>query len=158
MLDARVTALFEEGRRRLDEGDAAEALLLLQAAYEAAPESARVRSCYGLCLALAERRFDRGIELCRSAAKQEFFQPEQYLNLARLHLAFGFKAEAIRYLKRGRMIDPSDARIAQELASLGLRHPPVLAFLPRRHPVNRWLGAARHFLETRVGPIDQPAH
>ena len=36
-----------------------------------------------------ERAFDRALELCRSAAKEEFFNPELYHNLARVHLAFG---------------------------------------------------------------------
>ena len=150
MLDARVETLFREGSALLERGLAADALELLHDAHAAAPENARIRSSYGLCLAVVERRFDRGIELCRSAAKQEFFNPEQYLNLAKLHLAFGFKAEAIRYLQRGRMIDPADLRIAEAFVALGRRNPPVLRFLPRRHLVNRWLGAARHFVETRV--------
>lgn len=150
MLDETVERLFHEGKTLLEQGRQADALALLRDAHQAAPGSARIRSSYGLCLALVERRFDRGIELCRSAAKQEFFNPEQYLNLARLHLAFGFKAEAIRYLQRGRMIDPADPRIASAFSELGRRNPPVLRFLPRRHPINRWLGAARHFVETRV--------
>ena len=48
----------------------------------------------------------RRSSLCRSAAKEEFFNPALYHNLARVHLAFGFKAEGIRYLRRGLMIDP----------------------------------------------------
>ncbi len=107
------------------------------------PANARYRSFYGLCLALVERRFDRALELCRSAAKEEFFNPELYHNLARVHLAFGFKAEAIRYLRRGLMIDPANLAMTDDLQYLGRRQAPVLPFLPRRHAVNRWLGRVR---------------
>jgi len=100
----------------------------------------RYRSFYGLGLALVERRFDRALELCRSAAKEEFFNPDLYHNLARVHLAFGFKAEALRYLRRGLMIDPGNSAMLAELQDLGMRRRPVLSFLPRRHPVNRLLG------------------
>jgi hypothetical protein len=66
--------------------------------------------------------------------------PELYHNLARVHLAFGFKAEAIRYLRRGLMIDPANAAMLTELNELGMRRSPTLSFLPRRHPMNRLLG------------------
>jgi hypothetical protein len=56
------------------------------------------------------------------------------------HLAFGFKAEAIRYLRRGLMIDPASEPIRNELARLGVRRRPVLQFLRRRHLLNRWFG------------------
>jgi hypothetical protein len=44
------------------------------------------------------------------------------------------------------MIDPANQGIANQLAELGRRSQPVLAFLPRRHAINRWLGAARQLL------------
>jgi tetratricopeptide (TPR) repeat protein len=90
-----------------------------------------------------ERRFEKALELCRSAAKEEFYNPELYHNLARVHMAFGFKAEAIRYLRRGLMIDPANASLAADLERLGRRRVPVLQFLPRNHPLNRWLGRMR---------------
>jgi tetratricopeptide (TPR) repeat protein len=102
--------------------------------------SPRYRSYYGLAIGLAERRLDRALELCRSAAREEFFQPVHYHNLARLHLAFGFRAEAIRYLRRGLMIDPDNQVIDAALRRLGIRRRPPLAFLRRQNLVNRWLG------------------
>ena len=72
-----------------------------------------------------------------------------YLNMARLNLAFGFTSEALRYLRRGKMIDPANADIEAVMQELGLRVSPVLVFLPRRHVLNRWLGNARHFFLRR---------
>jgi tetratricopeptide (TPR) repeat protein len=140
--------VFERARALFDAGDPTAALGWLERAYACDANDARVRSWYGLCVGLVERRFEEAVELCQSAAKQEFFNPDLYLNLARLYLGFGFKAEGVRYLRRGLMIDPGHAEILQMLRDLGDRAAPVLGFLPRRHPVNRWLGAVRHVIAT----------
>jgi hypothetical protein len=71
-------------------------------------------------------------------------------------MAFGYKSEAIRYLRRGLMIDPGHGALAAELEQLGRRQLPVLQFLPRNHPVNRWLGRMRHRW-TGLGPPDGEA-
>jgi tetratricopeptide (TPR) repeat protein len=134
---------FRHGQATLAEADHAQALEHFRAAHRLDPTSARYRSYYGLALALAERRFDKALELCRSAAKEEFFNPALYHNLALVHLAFGFKAEGIRYLRRGLMIDPADDAIANELRTLGVRRRPPLGFLSRRHRLNRLLGRVR---------------
>lgn len=159
--DMQVSFTAEEHYRRgkdlLADGKAREAFGHFRTANHLDPANPRYRSHYGLGLALVERRFDRALELCRSAAKEEFFNPELYHNLARVHLAFGFKAEAIRYLRRGLMIDPGNAPMVSDLQRLGLRQEPVLAFLPRRHPMNRLLGRARSWLveEASSPPLQQ---
>ena len=104
------------------------------------PGKASYRSYYGLALGLAERRLDRALALCREAAKQEFFNPVHYHNLARLHLAFGFKSEAIRFLRRGLMIDPENRDINDHMRRLGVRRRPPLVFLRRQNVINRWAG------------------
>jgi tetratricopeptide (TPR) repeat protein len=134
---------FRRGRIALDSDDYAAALEHFRAAQRVDPSSPRYRSYYGLCLGIAKRRFDQALELCRSAAKEEFFNPELYRNLARVHLAFGFKAEGIRYLRRGLMIDPGDEEILSDLQRLGVRRRPTFGFLPRQHLFNRWLGIVR---------------
>lgn len=137
---------YRRGRQRLEAGQARSALAELRTAYQLERTNPRYRSFYGLALAVVERRLDRALELCRSAAKEEFFNPELYHNLARVHLAFGFKAEALRYLRRGLMIDPEHRAMRADLAALGRRRRPVVGFLPRRHPLNRWLGQVRRRL------------
>jgi tetratricopeptide (TPR) repeat protein len=125
-----------------------EALVCFQAVHEADPDHSRARSYLGVCVGVCDRRFEEAVALCTSAAKQEFFNPEVYLNLARVHLHFGFKTAGRRFLLRGQMIDPANAEIATALEQLGARLDPVLRFLPRRHFINRWLGNARHLLAT----------
>ena len=137
---------FRRGEAALGEKDHERALEYFRAANRLDPTSPRYRSYFGLCLGLAERRFDKALDLCRSAAKEEFFNPALYHNLARVHLAFGFKAEGIRYLRRGLMIDPDNTPIMADLRALGVRRSPPLRFLSRRHALNRWLGVLRRQL------------
>ena len=134
---------FRRGSAELEAEHFVEALEHFRAAHRLDPTSPRYRSYFGLCLGVAERRFDKALELCRSAAKQEFYNPALYHNLARVHLAFGFKAEAIRYLRRGLMIDPECEAIDVELRQLGVRRRPVLGFLRRQNVLNRWCGLLR---------------
>jgi tetratricopeptide (TPR) repeat protein len=131
---------YRLGRAALDAADIEGAVLHLQSAYQLDASKPVYRSYYGLAIGLAERRLERAIPLCRSAATDEFFNPVHFLNLAKLHLACGFKAEAIRYLRRGLMIDPGNEAIGAELRSLGIRRRPPLGFLRRRNPLNRLLG------------------
>ena len=75
---------YRRGRDLLRDGKEREAFDHFRTSYHLDPANPRYRSHYGLGLALAERRFDRALELCRSAAKEEFFNPELYHNLARV--------------------------------------------------------------------------
>lgn len=148
---------FRQGRDALASGASSDALEHFRAAHQIDRANPRYRSYYGLAIGVVERRFDRALELCRSAAKEEFFNPDLYHNLARVHLAFGFKAEAIRYLRRGLMIDPANSAMQDDLRALGTRNRPVLGFLPRRHPLNRVVGQVRRWWNERRAPVEASA-
>ena len=154
--DVKVSFTVEEHYRRgkelLRDGKDREAFEHFCTSHNLDLANPRYRSYYGLGLALVEGRFDRALELCRSAAKEEFFNPDLYHNLARVHMAFGFKAEAIRYLRRGLMIDPGNSPMLDDLCHLGVRQQPILSFLPRRHPMNRLLGRCRSWWGSRSCP------
>lgn len=149
-LDPRALAAYERGRRALAANDLPSALSALREAQGLAPDHAQIRSGLGLALALAERDFEQARKLCESAAKQEFFNPELYLNLARVYLSVGRRPEALRYLRRGQMIDPGHAAIREAIEELGMRRLPILPFLPRRHVVNRMLGSVRSLFVDRL--------
>ena len=135
--------LFEQGLKALDEGRVSEASERLRAAHDQAPDHARIRSYLGLAVARAGGDFSEARTLCEEAARQEFFNPDLYLNLAKVYLRFDRRSEALRYLRRGQMIDPGHEPIRRTIDSLGQRRLPIVPFLPRRHPVNRALGNAR---------------
>jgi tetratricopeptide (TPR) repeat protein len=155
-MDATFTAEehYRSGRSLLEAGRQAEALEHFRAAHTLERKSPRYASYYGLGLGLVERRFNKAVELCRAAVKEEFFAPDLYRNLAQVHLAFGFKMEGLRYLRRGLMIDPANPEILADLRDLGVRRRPVLAFLPRRHFLNRWLGRLRKQVDAEAGPLE----
>ncbi len=159
-MDARFSAdeHFQKGQEWLQARQPAAALEHFRAAHSLQRENARYRSYYGLCVGLVDRRFNKALELCGAAVKEEFFNPDLYLNLARVHLAFGFKAEGLRYLRRALMIDPANAAAQEELRLLGQRQRPVLGFLPRRHLLNRWLGRARQRLGFGDEAVVTPGH
>lgn len=148
-LSPETQARFDRGCALLDAGELAQAVSTLEEAFEAAPDNARIRSALGLAIARAERNFEKSRALCEAATKQEFFNPDLYLNLARVYLIFERRSEAMRYLRRGQMIDPGHDAIRTAMQSLGRRRDPVVKFLPRRHPINRRLGAFRNLFEAR---------
>jgi Flp pilus assembly protein TadD len=128
------------GLALLQGGHGQDAFEHLSRAYLTDPQNARFRSSYALGLALVRGQFLGAAELARAAVRQEFYNPDLYLNLARIYLAFNMKSDAIRYLRKGLMVEPEDARIHEKLYELGVRRRPLLRFLPRTHVVNRVLG------------------
>ena len=147
---------FRLGLKAIERSEYAEALVHFRAADTLDPTRPSFRSHHGLCLGIVERRFGDALEMCRSAAKEEFFNPTLYHNLARVHFAFGFKTEGIRYLRRGLMIDPGNAPILSEFGHLGVRSRPVFSFLRREHLVNRCLGVLRNRAHPDTQPILEP--
>ena len=157
--DRAASEVIGAARELLDQGDAEAAVQRLRPVFDEDRAHAQIRSWYGLALGLSRNRYHEAHDLCQSAVRQEFFNPELYLNVARLNLAFGFRAESLRYLRRARMIDPGNQSIQLLLEQLGPRSAPVLPFLPRRHLLNRWLGTARHALlrSTSTAEASEPA-
>lgn len=131
---------YRRGLALLEGGHGTDSFEHLSRAYLADPQSARFRSSYALALALVRGQFLGAVELARAAVRQEFYNPDLYLNLARIYVAFDCKAEAVRYLRRGLMVDPENDRLRRKLADMGVRRKPALPFLPRGHIVNRLLG------------------
>jgi Flp pilus assembly protein TadD len=145
-LDEEARRLFDRGAESLQSEQYDDALACLRRAHEMVPGHAQLRSMLGVAVACTERDFEQARALCESAAKQEFFNPDLYLNLSRVYLEFDRRSEAMRYLRRGQMIDPGHSRITEALFELGRRRPAVIPFLPRRHPLNRALGSARNLV------------
>jgi Flp pilus assembly protein TadD len=124
----------------LEAGYGSEAFEQLSRAYLIDPQNARFRSSYALALALVRGEFLGAAELAGTAVRQEFSNPDLYQNLARIYLAFDFKADAIRFLRRALMLDPENATIQLRLAELGIRRRPLIRFLSRGNALNRLLG------------------
>ncbi len=107
-----------------------------------------IYSYLGYGLAVARGQVHEGLELCQRALQQEFFEPENYLNLARLYILAENRRKAIDTLNKGLEIDPEHSGLLMLRLELGKRRSPVLPFLSRHHPLNRLLGRIRHDIQS----------
>lgn len=96
-------------------------------------------SYLAFCLARERRQFEHAVQLCQEAIRKAPHNPDHYLNLGRVHLLAGNRSEAIHVFRQG-LLYGATPRIEAELRRLGLRKPPVVSFLRRDHPINKYLG------------------
>jgi hypothetical protein len=103
-------------------------------------------SYLGYGIALRDRRIREGLKLCRHAIEVEFYQAENYLNLARTSLLARDRKGAVKAIRAGLKIDRHNAQLIALYKEIGIRSLPVLSFLDRAHPLNQFLGRIRHAL------------
>jgi tetratricopeptide (TPR) repeat protein len=113
---------------------------------------ALVYSYLGYGIALRQQRLSEGLKLCQHAVKMEFYQAENYLNLARTQLLAGHRRPAVRAVADGLKVEPDNGQLLELQHELGLRKRPVLSFLSRSHPINSLLGRIRHFVKPQRAP------
>ena len=109
-------------------------------------------SYLGYALARSHGDVSRGLRFCKRAVRMEFYQPENYLNLARTELLAKNRRAAHRAVRRGLDFDPSHQALLELQNDLGERRDPVISFLGRRNLLNRILGRLRHDLGGRPKP------
>ena len=98
----------------------------------------------GLLMALTEGRFEHAIALCRRAIEKDGRRASDlYLNLGRVLAMSRRRGEAIVALTEGLAVHPEDGRLRSELRHLVPRAKPVFRSLPRRHPLNKYVGIVR---------------
>jgi hypothetical protein len=103
-------------------------------------------SYLGYGIAHREQRVREGLQLCRHAVKIQFYEAENYLNLARTSLLARDRKGAIRATRDGLRMDPRNTHLRNLLKEMGTRKSPVLPFLDRSNPINVFLGKLRHVL------------
>lgn len=152
----RQVAVFERGLERCRNGEWKDGLVDLAWLIEHGSRGEVPSLCYSyLGYGLAHRRGEvkKGLRLCRHAIKLEFFQPENYLNLARTALLVDrYRHQAVTAVLDGLEIDPDHPELLELQKQLGARRPPVLRFLSRRNLLNRILGRIRHQFRRREPP------
>jgi hypothetical protein len=107
---------------------------------------ALVYSYLGYGIALRQQRLSEGLKLCQHAVKMEFYQAENYLNLARTQVLAGHRRAAVRAVADGLKIEADNEQLLELQHELGLRKRPVLSFLSRSNPINSLLGRIRHLV------------
>jgi tetratricopeptide (TPR) repeat protein len=113
---------------------------------------ALVYSYLGYGIALRQQRIQEGLKLCQHAVRLEFYQAENYLNLARTQLLAGRRRAAVRAVLEGLRIEPDNPQLLELQRDLGVRRRPVLPFLARDNPFNSLLGRLRHLLRPQRHP------
>jgi tetratricopeptide (TPR) repeat protein len=100
-------------------------------------------SYLGCAIARVQKRNQEALALCEHAVKVEFYQPENWANLAEVLLLSGKRPEAIEAVLKGLEFDAQNERLHELHGRLGLRRRPVLSFLARSNPINYLLGKLR---------------
>jgi len=96
-------------------------------------------SYLGYCVARERGQVSRGADLCMISLEHDPNNPEHYLNLGKIRLLSGNRAEALRILREG-VARGENAEIMAVLNEFGKRKSPVIPFLPRSNPLNKFLG------------------
>lgn len=146
--------LFAKGKDALNNDHT----YLARVCFENALNEERTPShCSYFAFALAKSRgdFDAALKLAEESIAAEPQNSEHYLIKGRIFLLAGRRQDAIAALRSGAQID-RHPEILQELESLGTRGKPVIARLPRNHPLNKFLGIlfARLGFRGRPAPLD----
>ena len=100
-------------------------------------------SYLGQALARCEQRHAEAIALCERAVAMQFYEPENFLNLAWSRFLARDRHGAVIAVERGLALDAKHAGLRGLRQRIGARRPPVVSFLPREHPVNRYFGRLR---------------
>jgi tetratricopeptide (TPR) repeat protein len=133
------------------------AIKLLNAALEQYPNEPFILSYYGCLEAILNKNYTYGIEACLKSIKilkekmpigHEFFYPVLYLNLGRTYLVAKNKKTAIETFRKGLVFDNENKDLLQEMRKLGIRRKPVVRFLARSHPINKYIGMILHRLRS----------
>jgi hypothetical protein len=101
-------------------------------------------SFLGFAIARFQKKVRDGIKLCEHAVRIQFYEPDNHLNLARVHLLARNRKAAVDAIGRGLKLDPHHAGLRGLRQEIGVRKRPVVRFLSRNNPLNRLLGRMRH--------------
>lgn len=141
------SAVLRKGIERCRQGDWDVGLAFLGRIAESERSSALPGIFYsylGYGIALRQRRVQEGLKLCQHSIKIQFYEPQNYVNLARTCLLAGDRPGAIRAVLDGLKVVRQHPILLQLHQELGIRAQPVLPFLSRSNPLNRLLGRLRH--------------
>ena len=129
---------FEKGMAAVDRGDTQLGLACLEDLFAAGHDPV-LASYYAVCLAKERGEVQKALLLCEEAMEDDPGNALHYLNLGRVLVTAERKREAIKVFRNG-LLYGKNTLIGKELDMLGWRDIPVISWLDREHPVNKWLG------------------
>jgi tetratricopeptide (TPR) repeat protein len=130
--------LFKKGLEALAGGKMLPALASFEKALEIEDNPA-IYSYLALCIAKERGQVRKAIRLCEEALKKDGENTAHYLNLGKILLRAGNQDDAIMVF-RGGLKHGTNVLIIDELNKLVTRKRPVISFLNRNNPINKYLG------------------
>lgn len=127
-----------------DRGDYQGALKILSAVYTsvAADKLPDGLSSYGLCLARVEGKRKMGAELCQKAIQLQSYEARHRANLVRVYIVAKNRKKAVETLDDSMKKLRNDPELLRVREEIGYRQAPMLTFLPRQNPINKFF--SRH--------------
>jgi tetratricopeptide (TPR) repeat protein len=147
MQDADAEKLFAKGLEALGHGETLPALSFFEKALKI-EDSPSIWSYLAFCIAKERGQISKAITLCQEAIKKEPNNSAHYLNLGRIFLFTNNKEDAIKIFREGLNYEVNQG-IIYELNRLVIRKPPVIPFLKRNNPINKYLGLMLKLLKLR---------
>lgn len=137
-------ALFRKALAAYRNGNTRDAAAHLQYLLAEGTTDPRHLSYGGLLMATIQGRTREGRKLCERAAEIGFYDPQIFLNLARVYQHVGWKDDAVEALRKGLRLDPDNVGLRQMLKRLNPRRKTPIGSLGRSHFLNKYLGKIRH--------------
>jgi len=141
-------------KSHLRSGKYKDAFRVLQQATVMYPDDPVILSYYGCLQALVDKKYRSGVDTCKKAITllkkkkssfgEEVLYPVFYLNLGRAYIAAGKKKDAIDAFEKGLQYDYGNNDLKKELRRMGLRKKPLVPFLARSNPINKYIGMLLH--------------
>lgn len=139
--------LFRKGVELLKTGKTLSALSLLEKAAKIS-DNLSISSYIAFCIAKERGQLKYAVSVCEENIKKEPANSLHYLNLGRIYLLMKKKERAVLCFREGLHYE-ANAQIVDELDSLGTRKKPVIPFLRRSNPLNKYLGIFLRRLKLR---------
>jgi tetratricopeptide (TPR) repeat protein len=147
MLTTETEELFQKGVEAVDKGNWLAALSIFEKAVQL--ECLPVYQSYlAACIAKERGQYNMATAMCKEAIENEPENPVHYLNLGRIYLIQGRKQESLAVFREG-LEYGRDEKIIDELVRMGTRRNPLIGFLPRDNPINKYLGILLKVLKFR---------
>ena len=135
----RVKELFQKGEELLGRGERLAALSSFEKSLNLGNPDPLCKSYVAVLSAVERGEIGRAINVSEQLIRSSSEEPLLYLNLGKLYLMAGRRAEAVATLREGlamRRMPEAEAL----LESIGTRKPPVFRFLSRKHFLNKYAG------------------
>lgn len=141
--------LFNTGLHHLRLNRVKEATGYFKQALKTDPDQPRYLSYLGVCIAMQDKKATEALVLCESAVEEEFYRPELYSNLGKVHLLLGNRRKAYKAFTKGLALDTNNKDIRKEMEKMGSRKEPVFPFLSRKNILNKYTGKLLGILRVR---------